>query len=49
VNKLVRALLWNAAIGALVDAAIPTRTPAADAASPEPSGRRFTLQMRVRF
>jgi len=49
VNKLVRALLWNAAIGALVDAAIPTRTPSADAGSPPKAGRNFTLQMRVRF
>jgi len=49
VHKLVRALLWNAAIGALVDAAIPTRTPSADGESPARTGRNFTLQMRVRF
>jgi hypothetical protein len=49
VNKLIRALLWNAAVGALVDAAIPTRTPSANAESPAPTGRHFAMQMRVRF
>jgi len=49
VNKLVRALLWNAAIGALVDAAIPTRTPPTDIENSARTGRNFTLQMRVRF
>ena len=47
INKLIRALVWNAAIGALVDAAIPTRTPSAD--SPARAGRNFALQVRLRF
>ena len=49
VREFVRALWWNAAIGALVDAAIPTRTPIDAAGSPAPAGRRFALQMRLRF
>ncbi|HEX5216036.1 MAG TPA: hypothetical protein VFV98_11280 [Vicinamibacterales bacterium] len=49
VDKLIRAVLWNAAIGALVDAAIPTRAPSPEAGSPGQAGHNFTLQMRVRF
>lgn len=40
-RNLIRGLWWTAAIGALVDAAIPTKTPSA--------GRGVALQMRVHF
>jgi hypothetical protein len=49
VREFIRALWWNAAIGALVDAAIPTRVPAEDAASLAHAGRHFTVQIRLRF
>ena len=47
-NELTRAALWGAALGALVDVAIPKRAPGGATAMPGTS-RRLSLTFSVRF
>ena len=51
INGVVRAMLWSAAVGALVDAAIPSRAPrAADGhATATAAGRTLSFTVRMRF
>jgi len=50
IRDLVNGFLWNALLGTLVDAAIPSRAPRSDAdGSAAKSGRRFQFSFSARF